>query len=115
MLMPPSITEIHRPATQEKGIQNATHAIRAIREQSTRSTLADFSVFFQLLMTYRTPMMIDEAIIFRKPFEGDLYYYCPRCQKILTRDFMAYCDCRGQCLDWTEYRKVKCTYRTPKR
>lgn len=64
MLVPPSITEIHRPATQEKGIQNATHAIRAIREQSTRSTLADFSVFFQLLMTYRTPMMIDIHCVF---------------------------------------------------
>jgi transcription initiation factor TFIIIB Brf1 subunit/transcription initiation factor TFIIB len=115
MLMPPSVTEIRRPTTHEDEIQKDAHAIRAVREQANMRTLADFSVFFRLLMTYRVPMMVDEAIIYRKAFTDDLYYRCPRCQTFLARDFMAYCDRCGQCLDWREYRKAKRTYRTPTR
>lgn len=115
MLMPPSITEIRRPAVQEDEIQNEMQAIQAVREQATTRTLADFSAFFQLVMAYRTPMMIDEAVIIRKAFEDDLYYCCPRCQIFLARDFIAYCDRCGQCLDWSEYRKAKRTYHIPKR
>ena len=115
MLMPPSVTEIRRPTTQEEEIQKDAHAIRAVREQANPGTLTDFSVFFQLLMTYRTPMMVDEAIIYRKAFGYDIYYCCPRCQNTLERDFVAYCDRCGQCLDWSEYRKAKRTYHRPKR
>ena len=115
MLMPPSVTEIRRPTTHEDEIQKDAHAIQAVREQANMRTLTDFSAFFQLLMTYRTPMMVDKAVIIRKAFYDDLYYCCPRCQIFLARDFMAYCDRCGQCLDWSEYRKAKCTYHRPKR
>lgn len=115
MLTPPSVTEIRRPTTREEEIQKDAHAIRAVREQATTSTLADFSVFFQLLMTYRTPMMVDEAIIYRKAFTDDLYYRCPRCQTFLARDFMAYCDRCGQCLNWSDYKKARRKYFKPKR
>ena len=115
MLMPPSVTEIRRPTTQEEEIQKDAHAIRAVREQANIRTLADFSVFFHLLMTYRAPMMVDEAIIYHKASGDDVYYCCPRCQTFLARDFMAYCDRCGQCLDWRNYKKARRTYFKPKR
>ena len=115
MLMPPSVTEIRRPTTQEEEIQKDAHAIRAVREQANMRTLADFSVFFQLLMTYRTPMMVDEAILYRKAFTDDLYYRCPRCQTFLARDFMADCDRCGQCLNSSDYKKARRKYFKPKR
>lgn len=115
MLTPPSVTEIRRHITQEEEIEKDTHAIRAVREQANMRTLADFSVFFQLLMTYRTPMMVNEAMIFCKAFTDDLYYRCPRCQTFLARDFIAYCDRCGQCLDWRDYKKARRTYFKSKR
>lgn len=110
MLTAPSITEIRRPTTQKEEIQKDAHAIRAVREQAHMRTLADFSVLFQLLMTYRAPMMVDEAIIYRKTFGDDIYYCCPRCQVLLEREFMAYCSRCGQCLDWRDCRKARPTY-----
>ena len=115
MLMPPSVTEIRRPSTQEEEIQKDAHAIRAVREQTNIRTLTDFSVFFQLLMTYRAPMMVKDMVAFYHFPEDDVYYRCPRCQQLLAREFMAYCDRCGQCLDWSEYRKAKRTYHQPKR
>lgn len=114
MLTPPSITKIRRPTTQEEKQKDA-HAIRAVREQATTSTLADFSVFFRLLMTYRVPMVVKDMVSFYHFPEDNVYYRCPRCQELLPREFMAYCDRCGQCLDWREYRKAKRTYRTPTR
>jgi hypothetical protein len=115
MLTPPSVTEIRRPTTQAEDIQEAAHEIRAVRERARPGTLTDFSVFFRLLMTYRAPMMVDEAIVYRKAFGDDIYYCCPRCQNTLERDFLAYCDRCGQCLNWSEYRKAKRTYHQPER
>ena len=115
MLTPPSVTEIRRPTTQEEEIQKEAHAIRAVREQANMRTLADFSVFFHLLMTYRVPMMVKDMVSFYHFPEDDVYYCCPRCQELLPREFMAYCDRCGQCLDWREYRKSKRTYHGPKR
>ena len=115
MLTPPSVIEIRRPTTREEDIQKDAHAIRAVREQTNMRTLADFSVFFQLLMTYRVPMMVKDMVSFYHFPEDDAYYRCPRCQELLPREFMAYCDRCGQCLDWREYRKAKCTYHRPKR
>ena len=115
MLMPPSVTEIRRPTTQEEEILKDAHAIRAVREQAHMRTLADFSVFFRLLMTYRVPMVVKDMVSFYHFPEDDVYYLCPRCQELLPREFMAYCDRCGQCLDWSEYRKAKRTYHGPKR
>lgn len=115
MLMPPSVTEIRRPTTQEEEIQKDAHAIRAVREQANMRTLADFSVFFQLLMTYRVPMMVQDVFVIRRFPENHIYYRCPRCQTLLARDFMAYCDRCGQCLDWSEYRKARRTYFKPQK
>ena len=115
MLMPPSVTEICRPTTREEEIQKEAHAIRAVREQANMRTLADFSVFFRLLMTYRVPMVVKDMVSFYHFPEDDIYYCCPRCQNTLERDFVAYCDRCGQCLDWREYRNAKHTYHGPRR
>ena len=110
MLTAPSITEIRRPTTQKEEIQKDAHAIRAVREQAYMRTLADFSVFFHLLMTYRTPMMVQDAMVFRRFPEDDIFYRCPRCQVLLEREFMAYCSRCGQCLDWRDCRKDRPIY-----
>ena len=110
MLTPPSITEIRRLATQEEEIQKDAHAKQAVREQAHMRTLADFSVFFHLLMTYRTPMMVQDAMVFRRFPEDDIFYRCPRCQVLLEREFMAYCSRCGQCLEWRDCRKARPIY-----
>ena len=103
MLTPPILTEMHTPATQEQ-------TIPAVRAQAHSATLADFSIFFQLLITYRVPMMIQDAIVFRRHLKNTVYYRCPRCQQLLEREFMAYCCRCGQSLNWRDYKKAKRTY-----
>ena len=82
----------------------------AVSERERTGTLADISVLFRLLVTYRTPMMVNKAIVFRRGLSDDIYYRCPRCQELLEREFMGYCSNCGQCLDWSNYRKAKRTY-----
>ena len=84
-----------------------------VRERTRIGTLTDISVLFRLMMTYRVPMMVKNAIVFKRWPEDDIYYRCPRCQKLLEREFMDYCPCCGQCLDWREYRKAKRVYNRP--
>jgi hypothetical protein len=115
MLTPPSVTEIRRPTTQKEELQKDAHVIWAVREQAHTGTLTDFSVFFRLLMTYRVPMMVQDVMVFSRFPENDIYYRCPRCQRLLEREFVAYCSSCGQCLDWRDYRKAKRTYYKPKR
>ena len=111
MLMPPSVTEIRRPTI----LQKDAHATRAVREQAKSGALTDFSVFFHLMMTYRTPMMVKDMLVIRRFPENHIYYRCPRCQVLLSQDFMAYCSNCGQCLDWSEYKNAKRTYFKAKR
>lgn len=92
----------------EKGVP---HMI--VRERS--GTLTDFSVLFQLVVTYRAPMTVKEAVIFHHLLQDSLYYYCPRCQRMLEREFLSYCSGCGQCLNWDQYRKCKRTRFQPKR
>ena len=115
MLTPPSITEIRRPTTREEEIQKDARTIQAVREPANMRTLADFSAFFHLLLSYRVPMMVRDTILFRHFPNPDIYYHCPRCQRLLDREFMADCDCCGQCLDWRDYRKARRTHCKPKR
>lgn len=106
MLTPPILTGMHNPATQEQ-------TIPAVRAQAQPATLADFSVFFQLLITYRVPMMVQDAMAFRRHPEDAVYYRCPRCQQLLEREFMAYCCGCGQSLNWRDYKKAKRAYFKP--
>ena len=78
-----------------------------VRERGRTGTLTDFSIAFQLMLTYRIPMKVNEAIIYSRWPEDDIYYRCPRCQRLLEREFLSYCNLCGQCLDWQEYKKAK--------
>ena len=80
-----------------------------VRERERSGTLTDFSLCSQLMLTYRVPMQVKDAVIFPRWSQDDIYYRCPRCQKLLEREFMAYCSRCGQCLDWHGYRKAKRT------
>ena len=86
-----------------------------IKEQPQADIPTDFSILFQLLMTYRIPMLVKDAIIFQRWFENDSYYLCPRCQQVMEYEFIPHCSRCGQCLNWSKYRKVKTTYRGVKR
>ena len=84
-----------------------------VRERQRSGTLTDFSVCFQLMLSYRIPMKVTDVMFFPRWPQDDSYYRCPRCQELLEREFLAYCSNCGQCLDWHEYRKVKRTrYKT---
>lgn len=80
-----------------------------VRERERSGTLTDFSVCFQLMLSYRIPMKVTDVMVFPRWPVDDIYYRCPRCQKLLDREFMAYCDSCGQCLDWQDYKKAKRT------
>ena len=81
-----------------------------VRERERTSTLTDISVLFRLVVTYRVPMMVKNAIVFERWPEDEIYHRCPRCQQLLEREFMSYCSSCGQCLDWSEYRKARRAY-----
>lgn len=104
------VTEIRRPTVQEEEIQKNAHAIWTVSELAQFGTLTDFSTLFQLLMTYRVPMMVQDVMVFHRFPGSDIYYRCPRCQALLDREFMAYCSRCGQYLDWCDYRKARRTH-----
>ncbi len=58
-------------------------------------------------VTYRTPMSITELSI---RCNGDGSYVCPRCHTTLEREFSAYCDRCGQCLNWSQYKQARHIY-----
>ena len=85
-----------------------------VRERARSGILADFSVLFQTVITYRMPMIVNEAVVFPRWYGNALSYRCPRCQELWERDAVAYCSRCGQCLDWSSYRKAKRTLRSLK-
>ncbi len=58
----------------------------------------------QTILAYRMPMTIHELYILKN---GNAYYLCPRCYVTLEREFAAYCDRCGQCLNWSQYENAK--------
>lgn len=55
----------------------------------------------QAELSYRRSMAVREAVIFRDTIYGETAYFaCPRCQSILEREYMAFCNCCGQKLNW---------------
>ena len=51
---------------------------------------------------YRTPMQVTHL----RKYRTTSYYICPRCNVTMEREFTAYCDRCGQCLNWKNYRKA---------
>ena len=57
---------------------------------------------------YRLPMRVTEYNLHRDTFQMEsAYYFCPRCDVTLERDYQAYCDRCGQCLNWEHITKAK--------
>ena len=56
-------------------------------------------------ISYRIPLPVSEVVLFRS---GDSYTVCPRCDSLLDREYMRYCDCCGQHLFWEllDYARV---------
>lgn len=48
-------------------------------------------------VSYRIPLTIREVLVLQS---GDEYCICPRCDKLLNREYMHFCDHCGQKLDW---------------
>ena len=52
--------------------------------------------------SYRIPMQVTHL----RKYRATAYYICPRCHITMEREFMAYCDRCGQCLNWKNYTKA---------
>lgn len=60
------------------------------------------SVFFHIL-SYRIPVPVNEVLLFSS---GDSYPICPRCDESINREYMQFCDCCGQRLNWDSYENA---------
>lgn len=57
---------------------------------------------------YRLSLPVNEFLLCRDAFGREsAYYYCPRCDVTLDRDYQAYCDRCGQRLDWRRIDSAK--------
>ena len=70
------------------------------KKRQTKQQALDF-------LSYRLPMLVTELLVYSN---NDSYYVCPRCHSTLDRDFLAFCDRCGQCLNWKLYKKAKIIY-----
>ena len=61
--------------------------------------------------SYRLPMPVMQL----RKYRTAVYYICPRCKITMEREFMAYCDRCGQCLDWTHYLQTTIVHPNIKR
>ena len=61
------------------------------------------SSFFHAF-SYRIPLPVVVVVVFRS---GDGYSVCPRCDNLLEREYMSYCNCCGQCLAWELFDHAK--------
>lgn len=52
---------------------------------------------FFYAVSYRIPLPVVEVVVFRS---GDGYCVCPRCDSLLDREYMRFCDRCGQHLAW---------------
>lgn len=68
------------------------------REKATAS--ADFLPLFWVLLSYRTPMKMQELLIYSCGPNRTSYFRCPRCATTLDREYMSFCNHCGQSLDW---------------
>lgn len=48
-------------------------------------------------ISYRIPLPVVEVVVFHS---GGGYCVCPRCDNLLDREYMRFCDCCGQHLAW---------------
>ena len=60
--------------------------------------------FLQTLTQFRIPKLVSDLMI----FPDTSFFVCPQCG--ITLEFMKYCDCCGQCLNWKNYKHPRIVY-----
>lgn len=55
-------------------------------------------------VSFRIPMPVIEVHVFPSMSGSPSFPACPQCGHTLEREYMAYCDCCGQCLSWDSYQ-----------
>ena len=54
--------------------------------------------------SFRKPLFVKEVVVFQS---GDSYCACPRCDSLLDREYMRFCDRCGQHLSWKMLKFAK--------
>lgn len=54
---------------------------------------------------YRQTLEISEIVCLKR--SQVLFYICPRCNRVIDREFMRFCDSCGQKLSWNKINKVE--------
>lgn len=66
-----------------------------------------YNEFAQEAVSYRTKLPVKEIYLYEK--EDSIYPLCPRCKETIDRDYVKYCSCCGQRLQWTDWTKAPIT------
>lgn len=61
-------------------------------------------------MRYRCPMHVAEIHVFPHCHGAPAYPVCPRCERTMEREYMAFCSRCGQMLDWRRYQYARIVY-----
>ncbi len=59
---------------------------------------------------FREPMLVMRSNCYSCYHGVTTYPICPRCNISLEREFQAYCDRCGQCLDWSRFHEAVVTF-----
>ena len=54
-------------------------------------------------ISYRKPMTVHSGIVYR---DKSVYATCPRCEQTISREYQAYCNVCGQCLEWSNFDNI---------
>ncbi len=64
-----------------------------------------FNEFVHEAVTYRQKLPINEIKLYEK--ENSIYALCPRCRATIERDYLNYCSCCGQKIDWKNWTNAQ--------
>ena len=64
-------------------------------------------------LLYRRPMAVAEIRAFSLCHGAPAYPVCPRCEKTMEREYIAFCSRCGQKLDWENFQEARIVYVEP--
>lgn len=65
-------------------------------------------------LRYRRPMAVAEIRFFSRCRGVPAYPVCPRCEKTMEREYIAFCSRCGQKLDWEDFQDARIVYVEPR-
>ena len=83
--------------------------MRTVERETTSAQRFWLSLFPQL--RYRMPKAVTQVRVLRN---NHSYYVCPECGASLEREYMAFCVCCGQRLNWDLCETATVIYVSPK-